>query len=95
MSIGMAQNAPTVNSAKKNARLNDSTTIVRSCTISTGSMKTVDSRNPKMITLRRAFVRLCVFSKMRSETMPPRKSPRVPPRNTPEANSAELLNFRL
>ena len=56
---------------------------------------TVDIRNPKMITFRRAFVRLCVRSKMRSLTIPPRKSPQVPPRNTPDANSAELLNFRL
>ena len=58
-------------------------------------MKTVDTRNPKTMTLRRAFFRSCVFSKMRSLTMPPVKSPSVPPRNTPDAKSAELLNFRL
>ena len=95
MSIGIAQNAPTVNSAKKNARLSDSTMIVRSCTISTGTMNTVDIRKPKTMMLRRAFVRLCVRSKMRSLTTPPRKSPHVPPRKTPDAKSAELLNFRL
>ena len=56
-------------------------------------MNTVDMRKPATIRLRRAFVRLCVRSNIRSLATPPRKSPKVPARKTPDANNAELLNF--
>src|SRR5450432_667744 len=95
MSMGIAQNGPMVNSAKKNAALKQMATVFKSCDRSTGIMKASDNRKPAITRLRRALLRSPVFFRMKSLTHPPAASPTTPSRYTPLANNAELFKLSL
>jgi hypothetical protein len=51
MSMGIAQNGPIVDSAKKNATLRQRATTVKLCDNNTGNMKARDKRKPPITTV--------------------------------------------
>jgi hypothetical protein len=88
MSIGIAQKAPTVNSEKKKARLRGQHDHGQVVHHQHGNHEHGRDQEADDDEIARAFVRLCVFSKMRSLTMPPRKSPSVPPEEHARSRTA-------
>src|ERR1700729_2054802 len=87
ISIGIAQKGPIVNSAKKNAALRQSATMVKLWERSTGIINNSEKRKPAITRLRGALLRSPVLIIIRSLTSPPTVSPTAPAKNTPLENS--------